>query len=261
MSDDSVVVHGPAAGDDGVAQIWINRPGRRNAVDTSTIEELASAITRVAGDDRVSAVVLRGVGGRFCAGADVADLSALLTATDGELEALFERQLQALAAWRDAPVVTVAVLEGIALGFGVALAAVCDRVISRPDTRIALPEVRLGMAPAMVVDALRTRMSSSAVMNLATSGVEIDAVQGRDIGLVDLLLPSVTDGSEDAEDVDGWIRADLGAAAGGRVAAVRQAVAMIRARRHGDPGDAASQSVRALRSPEVAAALDASRKG
>ena len=149
-------------------------------------------------------------------------------------------------------------LEGIALGFAVALAAVCDRVVARPDTRIALPEIRLGMAPAMVIDAILDRMSGSAAMYLATTGTEIDAVTARDLGLVDVVVPAHV--AESPEALETWLRQDLAAAGGGRVAAVRQTVAMIRARRQGDPGDAAAQSVRALRSPEVAAILGGSRK-
>lgn len=259
MTEDPIIIERPEVDEeDGVATVWINRPERRNAVDNDAIDRLGAAIAEVGADERISAVLLRGRGGRFGAGADVGDLSSMLSATDAELVATFDGHLATLNAWRTAPVVTVAVLEGIALGFAVALAAVCDRVVARPDTRIALPEVRLGMAPAMVIDAILDRMSGSAAMYLATTGTEIDAVTARNLGLVDVVVPAHV--AETPEVLETWLRQDLAAAGGGRVAAVRQTVAMIRARRQGDPGDAADQSVRALRSPEVAAILGGSRK-
>lgn len=242
-----------------MATVWIDRPSRRNAVDTDTIGSLGDVMNELADHPDLAVVALRGVGGYFCAGADVGDLGALLQAPDHELEALFRRQLEVLDLWRQAPMMTVAILEGGALGFGVALSSVCDRVIAAHDSVLGLPEIQLGMAPAMVVDALLTRVAPRNALHLATSGKRIGATEALGLGLVDVVV------ARDATGVPSdamWAAVvdDLGAAGSDRVDAVRQTVAMLRARRHGDPGDAAAQSVHALRSPHVVAALTAPRQ-
>ena len=116
-----------------VVLVTIDRQERRNAVDAETLDELLAAIDG-AGDARV--LVLTGAGGHFCAGAD-------LTGVEGPgFARVLRRVLDALA---EAPFVTLAAVDGAALGAGMQLAAACDLRVATPDARFGVPAAKLGL--------------------------------------------------------------------------------------------------------------------
>jgi enoyl-CoA hydratase len=130
MSTVETLVHGR------VVQLTINRPERRNAVDHETLallaHELEAAVTSSA---RV--VVLTGAGGSFSAGADLtgiegADFTAAL--------------MKVLALLSTAPLVTIAAVDGPALGAGTQLASFCDLRTATPRSRFGVPAAKLGLA-------------------------------------------------------------------------------------------------------------------
>jgi enoyl-CoA hydratase len=118
---------------DDVALLTIDRPQRRNAVDYDTLDQLGRAITD---SDGCRVLVLTGAGGHFCAGADLTGLE----------DSSFARSLhEVLALLHQSPLVTLAAVEGAALGAGTQLAAACDLRVATRDARFGIPAARLGL--------------------------------------------------------------------------------------------------------------------
>jgi len=127
-------------GDQGrIRLVTIDRPDRRNALDHEALDGLQAAvdgaIERVAeGATRV--LVIAGEGGHFCAGADLSGVE------DPEFVAVLNRLLMTL---RDAPLPTIAAIEGAALGAGTQLAVACDLRIATADAAFGIPAAKLGL--------------------------------------------------------------------------------------------------------------------
>ncbi|HSG09758.1 MAG TPA: enoyl-CoA hydratase, partial [Longimicrobiales bacterium] len=120
--------------------ITLDRPTARNAMTQAMYGRLRECLDEVSGEDGVRVVVLRGAGGSFVAGTDIAHFTRFTSAEDGiAYERTMEevvRKLETLA------VPTVAVVEGAAVGGGLILAAVCDLRIATPDARFGMPIAR-----------------------------------------------------------------------------------------------------------------------
>jgi enoyl-CoA hydratase/carnithine racemase len=127
--------HGPAA--------WItfNRPDAHNAMTFAMYEELFALCERADADDDVRVVVLRGAGGRaFVAGTDISQFLAFSSGEDGvRYEADIDRVVGRLEAVRKP---TIALVDGVAMGSGLVLAAVCDLRICTPAARFGMPIAR-----------------------------------------------------------------------------------------------------------------------
>jgi methylglutaconyl-CoA hydratase len=136
--------------DRGTARVTLNRPEKHNAFDAALIAELTGAFTAISADPKVRAVVLRGNGPSFCAGADAGWMrsSADLSEVENRADAL--RLSAMLAAINDCPKPVIAVAHGFVFGGGVGLIACADLVIARSNTRFRLSEVRLGLTPATI---------------------------------------------------------------------------------------------------------------
>ena len=125
-----------AALDAGVTVLTIDRPERRNAVDLATLTALGDRLTDAKGEG-ARVVVLTGAGGTFCAGAD-------LGGVDGDV---FVAALnRALFLLRDPSFVTIAAVEGVALGAGSQFAVSCDLRVATEAARFGVPAAKLGLA-------------------------------------------------------------------------------------------------------------------
>ena len=118
------------------ALITIERPQRRNALDTAACRELEAALASAA-EQGARALVLAGSEGNFCAGADLG------TVRDDDFHPALRRVLMGLV---ETPVICIAAVEGAALGAGVQLAVACDLRVVAPDARFGVPAGRLGLA-------------------------------------------------------------------------------------------------------------------
>jgi enoyl-CoA hydratase len=107
---------------DGIARVTLDDPDRRNILSGALVADLTAAFDALERRDDVTAVVLTGAGSAFCAGADLADL---LAAADGDLTGL-HRVYGGFDRVRRSPLVTVAAVNGPAVGAGLNLALVCD---------------------------------------------------------------------------------------------------------------------------------------
>jgi enoyl-CoA hydratase len=128
-----------------VAWLRLNRPEALNALNTALTQAMDDALERVAGMGEVAVLVVAGRGRAFCAGNDVAEMSALAPEAAA---ALAHRQAALMARFAALPQVTLAAIDGYALGGGLMLAAAQDLRIASDRARLGLPEVTLGFNPA-----------------------------------------------------------------------------------------------------------------
>ncbi|RMI42884.1 enoyl-CoA hydratase [Streptomyces triticirhizae] len=176
-----------------VVEILLDHPQRRNALTFRMYEQLAAAC-EIADGPEVRAVVLRGAGGAaFAAGTDIRHFTEFPTEPEAAAEAglAYERRVGAvlarLLALR-APL--VGVVEGPAMGGGLALAAACDLLLATPDATFGAPVARtLGNClPAPVVARLADRLGTARTMALLLTAQRLDAREALTAGFVHRLV-------------------------------------------------------------------------
>ncbi len=171
-----------------VVRIVLARPEVRNALDGALLRAIADALDRIESDAEARVVVVAGRGSAFSAGADLASMQKMATASCEEnradaraLGAVFHR----IASF---PKPVVARVHGPAIGGGVGLMAACDLVIAAEESFFAFSEVRLGIVPAVISPFCIRRLGPSRARHLFLTGERIDAGQALQYGLVDRVV-------------------------------------------------------------------------
>ncbi len=174
----------------GILQVRLNRPQARNALSRQMVAELQELVAQASADDSVRALVLRGAGGHFCAGADLADMASARIESGGDVAAMaaINRSFgNLISAVHECPKTVVAVVEGSVFGGGVGLACVADVCLVSRDTKIGLPEVTLGLPPAQIIPFVVGRVGLSRARHLALTGARIDGAEAFRIGMAHAL--------------------------------------------------------------------------
>lgn len=167
---------------DGVATLWLNRPAKRNAVTHAMWLGIAEACGPLAADPAVRALVVRGVGDHFCAGADIGELQTIEPAT---YQAGTRAAEEAIARF---PKPTLAFVTGSCVGGGAEIAIACDLRFADTTARFGITPARLGIAyPPFAVERAVRLLGPSATKHLLYSAELIDADRALRIGLVDEL--------------------------------------------------------------------------
>lgn len=171
----------------GVGTLTLNRPQRINALTRAMVDQLADQLRDWADDDSITRVELRGAGDRgFCAGADVRVLrdAVLAGRVDEALGFLLaEYDLDQLIAEYPKPV--AAHLVGISMGGGLGIGLHQTRRVGAPGTRLAMPEVAIGLWPDVGVCFELARTPGHVGEHLAMTGQTIDGASGYWAGLLD----------------------------------------------------------------------------
>ncbi|MDJ0920565.1 MAG: enoyl-CoA hydratase-related protein [Henriciella sp.] len=205
---------------EGIAILTLNRPDKHNAFNGKVIEELTDALETLEEQDTLRMVILRGLGPSFSAGADLEWMRAAQgwTRQDNEQDAFaLAEMLRKLA---ELPQMTVALVQGAAMGGGAGLVAACDIAVAIEGTKFRFSEVRLGLTPAtispFVINAIGPRMAKA----LFVSAESFDAAFAEKIGLVQYVVKDETELAEMEEHLGSLA---LGAAPG----AIRDAKALV----------------------------------
>lgn len=174
---------------DGVVFITINRPHKKNAFDAATIGALHEAFETLHGADHLRAVFIRGAGGTFSAGADLGWMrdAADWSEADNRDDAMGLAAM--LKALHDVPTLTVAVVEGAAMGGGAGLVAACDMAVAVEGSRFAFSEVKLGLIPATIAPYVIEAVGARRARQLFLTANIFDADYAAHAGLIDLVLP------------------------------------------------------------------------
>ena len=226
-----------------VEHITLDRPERRNALDHDTLTALLEAL-EMATAARRRAVVLSGVGGHFCAGAD------LSTVEDDAFVALLRGVLEAL---RRAPMPVIAALEGAALGAGTQLALACDLRIATPTAMFGIPAAKLGLTVDQWTVQQLGRQVGHSVARAMLVGAEV--FRAERLYANGFIHRIVDPGMSPFEAADTWA-VELAAYAPLTIAAHKK---MLRASEPAieAPDDVAAARLAAWRSDDLAEGLDA----
>jgi methylglutaconyl-CoA hydratase len=173
----------------GVNRITLNRPERRNALNSELVAELKESLALADADSRVKVIAIAGAGPDFCAGADLAEVQA--TVEEGPIASLEDAESlgELFILMRRVSKPIVAIVHGRALAGGCGLASACDLVLAAEDARFGYPEVKLGFVPAMVMAILRRAVGEKHAFELVTRGESITAGRAKEIGLANVVLP------------------------------------------------------------------------
>lgn len=160
-----------------VLLIGLNRPAKRNAINTDVVNGLRAAFDRLDTDASLAAGVVFGAGESFCSGMDLEAFAA-----EG-LPVGFER------VFRDGTTKPlVAAIEGFALAGGLELALTCDLLVAAKDAKLGLPEVRVGLfAAGGGLLRLGRSIPYAAAVEMTLTGMPIDAERALALGLVSRL--------------------------------------------------------------------------
>lgn len=142
----------------GIVVLTLNRDSRMNALSLGLVDELGHALSDLARDPDVSALVITGAGRAFCAGADITEFDRILgpTAVDA-VDGVGRYNDLALQLWR-LPMPTVAAVNGPAVGGGVALALLCDLRVMAETASLRVNQIERGIVPDMGATFLLPRM-------------------------------------------------------------------------------------------------------
>lgn len=170
-----------------VAVLRVNRPEVRNALDLATVREMTGVLASLTADGDVGAIVITGAGSAvFVSGADINDIRAR-TRDDG----LAAINSTLFAAIDRCPKVTIAAVNGLALGGGCELALACDLRIAATHARFGQPEVGLGIIPgAGATQRLPRIVGLGRAKHLILTGDAIDAAKALEWGLVSAVVPA-----------------------------------------------------------------------
>ena len=174
---------------DKIATICLNRPDVANAMSGESIAEIKAVFQHLATDHLIRAIVLKGNGKHFCAGADLNWMKASATLNEEEnIQSASELIDMFEAIYRSrCPVIGVA--HGAVYGGAVGLMACCDIVIAAEKTNFCLSEVRVGLMPATIMPYLGRRMTPGSLRRLSLSARVFNAQEAEKNGLVDRVGP------------------------------------------------------------------------
>lgn len=167
--------------EDGIFELRMNRPERMNALGVQTVKDMRSAVDEAL-SRRARVLLLRGTGRAFCAGADLKERQGMALPARLEHNAGINDLNNALAA---ASCVTVAVLNGLALGGGLEMALSCDLRIAAEGVSLGLTEARVGIFPGAGGTQRLTRLvGTSHALHMMLSAEPVTTAHALSIGLV-----------------------------------------------------------------------------
>ncbi|MFN6977700.1 MAG: crotonase/enoyl-CoA hydratase family protein, partial [Gemmobacter sp.] len=175
-----------------VAELRLDRPDKRNAMDEAMMDALAEAGAALAAEDGLSAVILHGAGEAFCAGIDTA-LFARFAADLGAVRAEMlapppgapNRFQRPCTVWASVPVPVIAAIHGQCFGAGMQLALGADFRIAAPDAQLSIMEAKWGLIPDMGLSQFLPRlMRADQALDLMLTARVVTGTEAAALGLV-----------------------------------------------------------------------------
>lgn len=165
----------------GVKEVWINRPKLHNAFNAELIEEMITLFESFK-DERL--IILSGRGSSFCAGADLNWMKAMKDYSKEENFKDAKRLAKMFSVINECDVPIIGRINGHALGGGVGLVSVCDYVVAVEDALMGFTEVRLGLIPAVISPYCISKVGESNARAWMISGDRFNGAQAKAMGLV-----------------------------------------------------------------------------
>jgi len=169
-----------------LAIITLNRPDKLNALNNQAVTELLQVTEEIEKDDDVSVVIIMGAGDRaFSSGSDLTELQGI-TAVE------LRQRIESPNIIRKLSKPVLAMIQGYALGGGLELALACDIRVASEDAKLGFPEINHGWLPAGGggTQVLPRLVGEGMAMKLILTGKFISAVEAKQIGLVEMVVPA-----------------------------------------------------------------------
>lgn len=184
---------------DSIATVWLNRPQIHNAFNELMIAEILQCYTELNNSEEIRAVVMRGRGKTFCAGAD---LNWMRDVADYSYDQNYTESLQlsnCFYAIYACIKPTIALVHGAAIGGANGLLASCDFAFADENTVFSLSEVKIGIIPACISPYIIKRVGEYKAKDLMLTGRRIKGAEAEKVGLVNKSFP----GAEMENQLDG----------------------------------------------------------
>ncbi|MBU6412915.1 MAG: enoyl-CoA hydratase/isomerase family protein [Planctomycetes bacterium] len=169
-----------------VVRLTLKRPEARNALSMDLLSELLAALHSLR-TTRAHILVLTGEGKSFCAGMDL----KAVVGHPGDALKLLSTLAEVTCTMRKLPMVSIARVQGAAIGGGCGLACVCDLALTHADAKLGYPEVDLGVCPAVVAPWLVKKIGPGPARRVLLSGGLMSGTEAHRIGIADSVYPDV----------------------------------------------------------------------
>lgn len=173
---------------EGVVTIALQRPEVHNAFNDTLIREMLELFDSFDGRDDLRAVVLRGSGKNFCAGADLNWMASMVDYDRNQNIRDSAGLAKMFASINESPIPVIGRVHGAAIGGGVGLVAVCDVVIAEKGAKFGLSEVKLGILPAVISPYVIRKIGETHARALFLTGERFDSERALRIGLVHTIV-------------------------------------------------------------------------
>lgn len=175
--------------DDGIAELVFDAPGSVNKLDTQTVASLGEALSILEQQTELKGLLLSSSKAAFIVGADITEFLSLFTAPAEKLHQWLGFANGIFNRLEDLPIPTVSAVSGYALGGGCELVLATDFRIATADTRIGLPETRLGIMPGFGGSVRLPRLlGADSALEIIAAGKDIGGVDAMKVGLVDAVV-------------------------------------------------------------------------
>jgi len=171
------------------AWLWLNRPELRNALNDGVMNSISESLDRLERDGSCRVVVLAGRGQAFCAGGDLSRMERAAKMTKAKSKAEAGRFAKLLFRMHGYPKPLIARVHGPAFAGGMGLAAACDLVVAAEEAEFCLPEVRIGLVPAMISPYIVRALGEQQARRYVLTGERLPAPQASRIGFVHECVP------------------------------------------------------------------------
>lgn len=165
------------------ATITLDRPDKRNAINTQMIAELQTALDEIE-MKKVRVVIMTGAGAAFCAGMDLDMLQSIAKQSPQENQEDSKRIAKFFRRIWSFPRPTIAAVNGHALAGGCGIATLCDFTLSVPEAKFGYTEVKIGFLPAIVSVFLTRQIGDKRARDLLLTGRLVEAKEAQQLGLV-----------------------------------------------------------------------------
>ena len=186
MTFTNILLEQPEAG---IYLLTVNRPKALNALNATTLDEIAAAAAAVANDPAARVLLVTGAGEKaFVAGADIAEMQ---NATIEQAREISERGMQVMHTLEALPVPVIALVNGYCLGGGCELALACDWILASDNAVFGQPEVNLGIPPGFGgTQRLPRKVGAARALELLTTARQVKAAEAAAIGLANHVYPA-----------------------------------------------------------------------
>jgi len=172
------------------AWLWLNRPEQRNALSDELQDALARQLKALEADSAVRVLVLAGRGQAFCAGGDLSRMEQAAKQKRLKSRAGSAGFAELLYRMHVYPKPLIARVHGPAFAGGMGLAAACDLVVAAEEAEFCLPEVRIGLVPAMISPYIVRAIGEQQARRYALTGERMGAREAHRIGFVHECVPA-----------------------------------------------------------------------